>query len=103
MGAYTALGIAGVALVSLFTGLAFGVALGIRHAEPRYRSPQLHVGAWARHEVSGDMVTWLRQEERRQDCDDGHRAYVCTIVGNTSHVDACDCGATRQGVYGLWS
>lgn len=97
-------GILGVAFVGLFVGLAFGVAFGLWYAEPRFKNGLLHEGDWHRVEDTGPkIVMWQRAEPCRKDCDDGHRAYVCTIGADTNHVDSCDCGATRVGVYGPWS
>lgn len=88
--------------VALLVGLAFGLACGVWLAEPRHKSPQLHEGNWDWAGMDGTVAVWQRQEPRRKKCNDDHRAYVCTIVPNTGHVDACDCGATRQGVFGQW-
>jgi hypothetical protein len=96
-------GCAAAALVALVVGLAFGIALGLWWAEPRYHNAQLHEGRWAFVGLNGVLAMWQRQEPRRANCHDEHRAFVCTIVQNTAHVDACDCGKTRQGVYGQWS
>lgn len=98
----TAVGIAGMAFVILVVGVAFGLAWGLAIAEPRYTTPQLHEGRWDWVGLNGTMATWKRQEPRRKNCHDHHRAYVCTIVPSTGHVDACDCGKTRQGVFGQW-
>jgi hypothetical protein len=98
------LGIAAVTFVSLVVGLAFGLALGLRHAEPKHRNAQLHEGEWTRETVAGGMVLWSRKmAEKPKDCDEGHRVYVCTIFDDMDHVDACACGMTRVGVYGSWS
>lgn len=95
-------GCVAVALVALVVGMAFGVALGLWWAEPKYRDPQLHGGTWAFAGMDGAVVMWRRQEPRRKNCHDEHRAFVCTIVQSTAHVDACDCGKTRNGVFGQW-
>lgn len=95
-------GCAAVALVALVVGLAFGIALGLWWAEPKHRNAQLHEGRWKFVGVNGQLVMWKREGPQRTNCHDAHRAFVCTIVDNTSHVDACDCGKTRQGVYGQW-
>lgn len=96
-------GCAAASLVFLVVGFAFGVAMGVWWAEPAYRDPQLHEGSWEFLGLDGTVVQWRRRGERRKTCHDAHRAYFCTIVDNTSHVDACDCGKTRQGVFGQWS
>jgi hypothetical protein len=96
------LGCTAATLVALVVGMAFGIALGLRWAEPRYKDPQLHGGDWGFVGMTGTVVMWRRKEPRRKNCHDEHRAFICTIVHNTSHVDACDCGKTRQGVYGQW-
>lgn len=103
MGAGVTFSIAASALVALIIGLFFGTAFGVWYAEPRFKNAHLHEGKWGLVGMQGRMVTWQRKEPRRDDCDDGHRAYVCTIVDTTEHVDACDCGATREGVFGRWS
>lgn len=103
MGTNVIVGITAASLIFLVIGLLFGISLGVMWAEPKYQDPSLHEGEWERVTDTGNMVTWRRQTPRRKNCHDDHRAYVCTIDGTTWHVDACDCGATRQGVYGQWS
>ena len=92
-----------ISFLSVFVGLAFGIALGLRAAEPGHHSAKLHEGNWCRAQVFSDMVMWRRTDKAPNDCDAGHQAYVCSLTGATDHVDACHCGATREGVYGAWS
>lgn len=97
------IGIVGACVVAILVGLAFGVALGAWYTEPKFKNARLHEGDWQLQGIVGRTVMWQRKGDRRLDCDAGHRAYVCTIIDTTEHVDACDCGATRTGVYGHWS
>jgi hypothetical protein len=95
------LGILGVVLASMMVALAFGLAGGAALTETKYRDPLLHQGEWEFKGVQGSLVVWMRKAKRKK-CNDDHQAFLCTIARDTSHVDMCECGMTRKGVFGTW-
>jgi hypothetical protein len=73
----------------------------------RYANPMLHEGRWSRPQVIGEQlprVEWrLLDRWRCGGLKLDHRAVVCNIGPGMAHVDVCECGKKRYGVFGSWS
>jgi hypothetical protein len=75
---------------------------------PRYENPNLHEGKWGGPQLIGAgtlvRVEWrLRDKWRCGGLALDHRAVVCNVGPGMAHVDVCECGSTRYGVFGAWS
>jgi hypothetical protein len=67
----------------------------------------LHEGRWGKPQLIGETtprVEWRLLDKWR--CGGlalDHKAVVCNIGPGMAHVDVCECGSKRYGVFGPWS
>lgn len=70
----------------------------------RYSDPSLHPGWWGWPATVGigvmTQTVWSRRDKFK--CHGSHQAVRCTIGPNMAHVDVCQCGKKRHGVFGSW-
>jgi hypothetical protein len=99
-----------LALFLMTIGVGAGWLVGYMHSPgPRaqYATPELHRGVWGGPMMQGvgdqRRVVWESRGGYHICTGTNHGPVRCTIGPGMAHLDECMCGATRSGVFGVWS